>query len=100
MNFLKEGYGNLFNFTGRTSVKDFWLFVIFSTVLYTIAYTFFASSPGIRDLYTIIFGFSLLGIQVRRLRDAGKSGLYIFFWLLPIVGPIIILVNFFRTDDY
>ena len=78
MNFLKEGYGNIFNFTGRTSVKDFWLFVIFSTVLYTIAYTFLASSPGIRDLYTIIFGFSLLGIQVRRLAPSNHRTYYSF----------------------
>lgn len=100
MMLIKEGYGKLFSFHGRTSVKDFWLFIIFSTIVYLLAYAFAAKTQGIRDLYTIIYFLSTLSIQVRRLHDAGKSGGYILFWIIPIIGALILLFNFFRTDAY
>lgn len=33
-----------------------------------------------------------LGVSVRRLHDTGRSGFWIFFALVPIVGPIMLIV--------
>lgn len=33
-----------------------------------------------------------LGVTVRRLHDTGRSGFWIFFALVPIVGPIMLIV--------
>ncbi|MFD2023971.1 DUF805 domain-containing protein [Promicromonospora aerolata] len=33
-----------------------------------------------------------LGVMVRRLHDTGRSGFWVFFLLVPIVGPIMVIV--------
>jgi uncharacterized membrane protein YhaH (DUF805 family) len=35
-----------------------------------------------------------LGVMVRRLHDTGRSGFWVFFLLVPIVGPIMLIVWF------
>jgi uncharacterized membrane protein YhaH (DUF805 family) len=44
------------------------------------------------DLLVLVVGLSALSLAVRRLHDTNKSGFWIFFALIPIIGGITLLV--------
>ncbi|MFP5409860.1 MAG: DUF805 domain-containing protein [Gammaproteobacteria bacterium] len=90
-----------FSFSGRARRKEYWMFFLI-TVLIAI---FLALADGILGTYSSELGFGLLGglfllgilIQslaagVRRLHDTGRSGWWLLINLIPLVGPIIVLV--------
>ena len=87
-------------FSGRTSRRDFWYVVLFEVLLsmiigvFEIAPSFHNAFYYIESIYSILTFIPTLAIESRRLIDAGKSPFNLFFWLLPIVGWIILLVYF------
>ena len=97
-------------FDGRARRKEYWLFCLFNFLiglaLNVLQMIFLAADvPAIAILISIIgwivnLGFLIPGIAVaiRRLHDIGKSGWNWLFVLIPLVGPIILLV-FFCTDS-
>ena len=105
-------------FTGRASRGEYWWYALFgaiiSVVLYVILFatlipTFIAAQTtgtaprfgagyfaisgiaGLWGLATLIPGIAL---AVRRLHDTGRSGWNYLFGLIPVAGPIILLVFF------
>ena len=40
-----------------------------------------------------------VAVTVRRLHDTGKSAHYLWFYLVPFVGPLIMLVFFVQTSE-
>lgn len=58
--------------------------------------TAFTSIASLYSLATLVPG---LAVAWRRLHDIGKSGGYWFFILIPLVGPIILLVWLAKADD-
>ena len=86
---------NYVNFSDRTSVRGYWMAVLFSFLASMILGIIIRAVPslaflgGIYYLATILPG---LGITVRRLRDAGKEWYNIFWGLIPLVGTIILIV--------
>ena len=114
-----QAYGllfkNAFNFTGKASRQEYWLVVLmniiitiilsiieaitglyvtfeYSEVLYQIGY--------IRSVYYVVTIIPMLSLLIRRLRDCGKSPYHIFFYLIPIAGPIMILVWLCMPSKY
>lgn len=98
---------NYANFEGRARRSEYWYFVLFNFIITISAY--------IVSIILIFFGgfllwffipiFSLaliipnLAVQVRRLHDTGKSGWSILFALIPLAGPIILLVFYCTEGD-
>ena len=86
---------NYVNFKDRTSVRGFWMAVLFNflagVILGILAglVSFLSILSGLYSLATLIPG---LAITVRRLRDAGKAWYCIFISLVPLVGGIILIV--------
>ena len=94
-----------FNFKGSDSRKEFWM----STLIYwwavmglggvMLMLTIFLGIAGLTIGLSILAGFWLLtlvpgiALTVRRLHDAGCSGSAFFWQLVPLVGPIILLVK-------
>ena len=88
------------DFKGRESRQAFWLFILFSELIYIAL----AMSDAILATYSPEMGIGLnsaifalvmlipsLAITTRRLHDVGKSGWYQLLWLIPIVGWAILL---------
>lgn len=78
------------NFTGRSSVPEYWWFFLFNIVLSLVFYILTMVVPVMAIVQTII-GLALLlpgvGVGVRRLHDTGRSG----WWLLiafTVIGVI------------
>jgi len=109
---MKEHYAD---FKGRARRKEYWFFALFNIIIMVIAtildkalgldFTMgsgqYAVSMGYGYIYIIAALIHLipgLAVSVRRLHDVGKSGWMYFIVLIPLVGPIWLLVLMF-TDS-
>lgn len=96
---------NYANFEGRARRSEYWYYVLFNFIITASAYILamiFVFFGGFL-LIPFIWLFSVatiipsIAVGVRRLHDIGKPGAYYFFVLIPLVGPILLLV-FFATE--
>ena len=116
INAYKKYWTNFFNFSDRTSRKDFWLTILmifivnicFSLVISLIFghSVDFSQVKTVEELmevlkdpaaiisliWTIANIIPGLAMDVRRMHDINKSGWFIFITLIPLVGGIIYLV--------
>lgn len=86
------------DFDGKTNKHDYWM-VVLVNLLISVAISVIASIGALRivattidSLYAIAAFIPGLAITTRRLHDTGRSGLNLFWLLLPIAGWIVILV--------
>ena len=99
-------FKNYGNFSGRSSRSEYWWMylanMIVSVVLNIFSYTSESMATVafalmvIWALATFIPGLALL---IRRLHDTGKSGWYILITLIPLVGPILMLVQVLKDSE-
>ena len=98
---------NYANFDGRARRSEYWYFVLFNFIISISAWIFsliFILFGGFL-LWPFIWLFSIatfipsLAAQVRRLHDTGKSGWMILLALIPLVGPIMLLVFYCTEGD-
>ena len=110
-------------FKGRARRSEFWFFTLF---IYLVEYGFGALSSFIGNIFltsmamsgsletlmgpyialsviALVLALALflpsLAVTWRRLHDIGKSGGYYFIGLIPLVGPILLLVWFCRDSQ-
>ncbi|MWP47073.1 DUF805 domain-containing protein [Gilliamella sp. Pas-s27] len=86
---------NYVNFNGRARRKEYWMFVLFSVILTTIAIfidQMIGSPFAITAILTLALLLPNLAVTVRRLHDISKSGWWILLQFIPYVGGIIIFV--------
>ena len=93
-------FQNYATFSGRARRSEYWFFVLFNLIVATVigiltsivgeklALVF----SGISGLYSLGILIPSLAVCWRRLHDIGKSGALYFLVLIPLVGPIILLV--------
>lgn len=81
-------------FTGRARRKEYWMFVLFNFLIAIVAQIIDALLTG--GLLVFVAYISLLlpalGVIVRRLHDTDRSGWWILISLIPIIGPIVLLI--------
>ena len=112
--YKKIVFENYANFTGRARRKEYWSFTLVNFLIVIVFYLMlFAIALPIRnDAFSglallpmiLLFIYSLavivpsLAVTVRRLHDVGRSGWSLLLGLIPLVGPIILLV-WYLTDS-
>ena len=93
-------FQNYATFSGRARRSEYWFFTLFNMIVATVI-GILASVAGekLSVIFTGISGLYSLGILIpslavcwRRLHDIGKSGALYFLVLIPLVGPIILLI--------
>ena len=102
---------NYANFTGRARRAEYWYFALFNFLMMvpfyilamvgmlnenTVFSTLGMAVYGMMVLATLI---PTLGVTVRRLHDINKSGWTYLFILIPLIGPILILVWLFTEGN-
>ncbi|WP_130733270.1 DUF805 domain-containing protein [Flavobacterium sp. J27] len=109
--YKKVVFENYANFSGRARRSEYWYFVLTNILIYfSIAFVsgLFAAMnlPEIGSIFMILFLIYALGIfipslavVVRRLHDTGKSGWFYFISLIPIAGPIWLLIVMCTEGD-
>lgn len=78
------------DFTGRARRQEFWFMYLWTLI--------FGLIPFVNIAWGLATFVPSLALSVRRLHDIGKSGVYLLFYLIPLAGPIIMIV-FFATDS-
>ena len=105
-----ENYGN---FKGRARRSEYWYYRLASTIIFllfvvlgVVVYAATDNGPlalglgyGLLMLYALGTMVPSLAVSVRRMHDIGKSGWTIFVAMIPLVGPIWILVLLFTEGD-
>ena len=101
MVYFYRAFENYFNFKGRASRKEFWMFFLIIAIIGTsltlidrnfLNYDILTIKKG---LLNIIFKFFItipfLSLTVRRLHDTNRTGWFVLLNLLPIFGSLILL---------
>ena len=94
-------------FSGRARRKEYWYFVLFSTLISIglmiidgVTGTF--SAEGGIGLLSGIYALAVLipsiAVMVRRLHDTNRSGWWFWIVLIPIIGAIVFIV-FLASDS-
>lgn len=82
-------------FNGRATRKEFWFAALFNFIV-SLVISIIAAFVPILSFLSIVYALGVLvpGLAIcwRRLHDIGKSGVYYLMSLIPIAGPIIVLV--------
>jgi uncharacterized membrane protein YhaH (DUF805 family) len=94
------------DFSGRARRSEYWVFALISTLisygLLFIDFATFGTDIGELGILSSIYSLAVLlpgfAVTVRRLHDTGRSGLWIFILLIPLVG-IIVFIVFLATDS-
>ena len=92
---------NYINFTGRTSVRGYWMaFLVNITVIISIIVVavLFPFLMILIPAYSVSVVVPELALAIRRLRDAGKAWYNIFWPFLPVIGTVILLVLLCRPS--
>jgi|HubBroStandDraft_1064217.scaffolds.fasta_scaffold00146_18 uncharacterized membrane protein YhaH (DUF805 family) len=96
---IQSGFANYMNFSTRASRPEFWYWLLFYVLAYVVVGIIYAvAGTTIGGLATLAVALGLilptLGLEVRRLHDLDRSGWWLFIGLVPIVGPILLIVWF------
>ena len=104
------------DFSGRARRTEYWMFVLFNFIFSIVAMgldvllglsfggndeygsTVFVPYGFIYVIYALAMLIPGLAVGVRRLHDVGKSGWMMLIVLIPLIGPIWLLVLYF-TDS-
>ena len=106
MNWYIDAWKNYANFQGRARRKAFWMFALFN-IIAIVALTMVEGLIGLRGdagygilsgLYSLAVILPAIALAVRRLHDTGRSGWWLLIGLVPLVGPIVLIV-FYVTDS-
>ncbi|MFM7313045.1 MAG: DUF805 domain-containing protein, partial [Cyanobium sp.] len=91
-----SGWKQSFDYEGRASRPDFWWFVLSNFIalflLGIVAGFARSAGVGLYIIYLVAQIFPSLALTIRRLRDSGKVWPWIFIQLVPLVGPIWLIV--------
>jgi len=95
-------------FAGRARRREYWMFVLFNTLI-SFGISFVLAliggamrAPGISLLghvYTLAVLLPGLAVLARRLHDSGKSGWWFLITFVPLIGWIILLVFLCRDSQ-
>lgn len=107
---IRKGLNNFFSTNGRAGRSEFWWYWLFVLIISGVLGVIggFTSGYGgmeqtwvgiIFDVLAFILSLSVLFCGVRRLHDVGKSGWNILWILLPLVGPIYLIVLYCQPSQ-
>ena len=107
MKYYIEAIKNYAVFEGRTTRKEFWMFVLFN-LLIALSIGFVTSLAlvwaevsdaqfdtiydTVTNIYVLFILLPSISITVRRLHDIGRSGWYCLLTFIPFVGVVTIIV--------
>ena len=93
-------------FSGRARRKEYWFFFLFNLIVslpLTLISNFSSGFGEFAYILNILFSLGILipslAVAIRRLHDTGRSGFYILFPLIPIVG-FIIYIKYLAEDSF
>lgn len=103
MNWFLDPIKNQYaDFSGRTSRKAFWMYMLFYVLFYVLAGAvgaLFGAGPQLALLFSLVVLIPGVAISARRLHDTGMSGWFQLLGLIPFFGLIVMIVLLVRKGD-
>ena len=111
--YKKVMFENYANFSGRARRSEYWYFTLCNIIIQGLLYILILLIAGIfananadensigigagilmmiLGLYGLISFIPGLAVTVRRLHDTGKSGWMLLLYIIPLIGPILLIV--------
>mgnify|MGYP006430603107 CR=1 FL=1 len=98
---------NAFDFQSRSRRKEYWYFVLmqffigvgFTVLQMIVGFNSVTANllAGLSALVSLLLFVPGLAVAVRRLHDVGRSGWWLLLAIVPLIGPIVLIV-WFATD--
>ncbi|BDH03819.1 MULTISPECIES: DUF805 domain-containing protein [Streptomyces] len=81
-------------FSGRARRQEYWMFFLFNLIISIVLAIVDAAldTQVLQLVYALAVLLPSLAVGVRRLHDTGRSGWMMLIGLIPLVGPIILIV--------
>ncbi|MEU9173730.1 DUF805 domain-containing protein [Streptomyces sp. NPDC048420] len=81
-------------FSGRARRKEYWMYMLFVVIIYAVllGIGIAAKVAWLPIIFYVGILLPSLGVTIRRLHDTGRSGWWILFGLVPLVGGITLFV--------
>ncbi|HIW62363.1 MAG TPA: DUF805 domain-containing protein [Candidatus Stackebrandtia excrementipullorum] len=107
MNWYLAVLKNYIGFSGRARRTEYWMYTLINTLILFLLMTI-GTIGGLNDMPFLsmiypIYAFAVLlpslAVAVRRLHDTGKSGWSLLLGLIPLAGPIILIVFMVTGSD-
>lgn len=94
MNYYTDALKKYFVFEGRTSRKQYWMFVLFNLIVSIVIAIIggIIHMKSIGNIYSLAVLIPSIAIGVRRLHDIGRTGWWMLLCLVPIVGWIVLII--------
>lgn len=101
MNWYLEVLKKYTVFAGRSRRKEYWFFALFNLLIVVLLVLIdgltgtLNQSAGLgllSGLYTLAVLIPGIAVTVRRLHDTDRSGWWVLIALVPLVGPIVLLI--------
>ncbi|MEL7208633.1 MAG: DUF805 domain-containing protein, partial [Actinomycetota bacterium] len=89
-------------FDGRAGRAEYWWFFLANVIIGAIIQVLAQAADVIiilGFLYWLAILIPNIAVSIRRLHDTGKSGWLLLLFLVPLIGPIILLVFFVLEGD-
>lgn len=93
---------NYAGFSGRAQRKEYWMFILFYMVFSVLAGIVdgVIGTPGVlQGLLGLGLIVPSLAVLIRRLHDVGKSGWFSLVSIIPLVGPIWLIILLAKDGD-
>lgn len=86
LNYILKCLKHYIDFKGRARRTEFWSFQVFYIIISYIAYLI---NGTVSTIIPILFVLPLLGVSVRRMHDINKTGFWVLFQIIPLIGVIV-----------
>lgn len=101
---VSNGFAQAFDFQSRAARSEYWFWVLFVVLVNLGASIVDAGLYGSVDgpvTAVVVLALLVPGLAyaVRRFHDLGRSGWWVLLLLIPIIGPIVVLVWFLQPGD-
>ena len=101
MNWYLEVLKNYAKFTGRARRKEYWMFVLFNTIILivlSIIDAMIGTSIGVlSSIYMLAVLVPSIAVGVRRLHDIDKSGWWMLIAAVPLLGLVLFVFLMFDS---
>ena len=105
MNWYFEVLNKCAVFSGRARRKEYWMFALFNLIICIVLGVIEAiagiapegDQSVLAGIYSLAVLIPAIAVSVRRLHDTNHSGPWLLIALVPLIGPIILLV--FMVQD-